>query len=187
MRKIAIYCGAAAGNNPTYANSARKLGKWMASNNIGLVYGGGQFGLMGIIAKTVIENGGHVDGIIPENLAARGASYQAVSNLQVVKDMSIRKQLMMDMADGFIALPGGPGTLEEISEVFSWSLIGDNNKPCVLFNTNHYYDNLQNMYDHMVVEGFLTSQARQKLLFSDSVEQIAEFMDTYIPPKIREY
>ena len=114
MRKIAVYCGAAAGNNPTYANSARKLGKWMASNNIGLVYGGGQFGLMGIIAKTVIENGGHVDGIIPENLAARGASYQAVSNLQVVKDMSIRKQLMMDMADGFIALPGGPGTLEEI-------------------------------------------------------------------------
>lgn len=187
MRKIAVYCGAATGDQPAYADSARELGKWMANNNIGLVYGGGQFGLMGIIAKTIMENGGHVDGIIPENLAARGASYNAISNLQIVKDMTVRKQMMMDMADGFVALPGGPGTLEEISEVFSWSLIGNNSKPCVLFNTNHYYDHLQNMYDHMVSEGFLTSQARQKLLFTDSVSQIAEFMDSYVPPKIREY
>lgn len=187
LKKIAVYCGAAAGDNPVYVESAKRLGRWLAENNIGLVYGGGKFGLMGIVASTVMNNGGHVDGIIPQELADRGASDHSISKLQIVENMSIRKKMMMNLADGFIALPGGPGTLEEISEAFSWSLIGDNDKPCILFNVNHYYDNLKKMYDHMVEEGFLSQEARQKLLFTDSFEVIAEFLETYTPPKIREY
>jgi uncharacterized protein (TIGR00730 family) len=187
LKKIAVYCGAAAGTNGIYAESARQLGLWMVKNEIGLVYGGGRFGLMGIIAKTIMENGGHVDGIIPQELADRGASYEGISKLQVVENMTVRKQIMMEMADGFIALPGGPGTLEEISEVYSWSLLGDNAKPCVLFNANHYYDSLQNMYDTMTQNGFLSAEARQKLLFSNDLTQIQHFMNTYVPPAIRKY
>lgn len=187
MKKIAVCCGAAKGNDPIYVESAKRLGIWLVENNIGLVYGGGKFGLMGVIASTVMNNGRHVDGIIPQELADRGASDHSISNLQVVENMTVRKKVMMELADGFIALPGGPGTLEEISEVYSWSIIGDNNKPCILFNVNHYYDNLQKMYDQMAEEGFLVHEARQKLLFTDSLESISQFIESYTPPEIREY
>ncbi|AEV95937.1 LOG family protein [Pediococcus claussenii] len=187
MKKIAVYCGAASGANPVYERAAKELGEWLVANNYGLVYGGGQFGLMGAIARAVLDNGGHVDGIIPKELDARGATLKSVTNLEVVENMTVRKGRMMELADGFLALPGGPGTLEEISEVYSWSIIGDNKKPCVLYNINHYYDPLKTMYQQMTSQGFLTQQAHDKLLFSDSMDKIREFMENYQPPKIREY
>lgn len=187
MKKIAVFCGAAEGESPRYTAAAQQLGKYLANHQMGLVYGGGKYGLMGQIATAVLEFGGYVEGIIPQNLADRGASYSAISKLEVVENMPVRKQRMMELADGFVALPGGPGTLEEIAEVYSWSLIGENAKPCALYNVAHYYDALQEFYDRMVKNGFLAKPAREKLLFSDSLDEIFQFINSYTPPAIRQY
>ncbi|MEE6674246.1 TIGR00730 family Rossman fold protein [Pediococcus acidilactici] len=187
MRKIAVFCGAAEGESVRYSAAAQQLGQYLANHQIGLVYGGGKYGLMCQIATAVLNSGGYVEGIIPQNLADRGASYTAISHLEVVENMTVRKQRMMELADGFIALPGGPGTLEEIAEVYSWSLIGENAKPCVLYNVAHYYDALQEFYDHMVKNGFLAKPAREKLFFSDSLNEIFQFITNYNPPAIRRY
>lgn len=187
MKKIAVFCGAAEGESPHYTAAAQQLGQYLAKHQMGLVYGGGKYGLMGQIATAVLESGGYVEGIIPQNLADRGASYSAISKLEVVENMPVRKQRMMELADGFVALPGRPGTLEEIAEVYSWSLIGENAKPCALYNVAHYYDALQEFYDRMVKNGFLAKPAREKLLFSDSLDEIFQFINSYTPPAIRRY
>lgn len=187
MKRIAVYCGASDGINPIYVEAAKHLGRWLVKNDCDLVYGGGQFGLMGTIAREVLKNGGKVYGILPKELADRGAALDTITDLKIVDNMSIRKRMMFDMSDAFIALPGGPGTLEEISEVYSWSIIGDNDRPCVLYNVNHYYDPLKTMYDQMSQQSFLTNQAHQKLLFSSSLTEIGDFMQNYVQPKVRTY
>ncbi|MCH4009394.1 TIGR00730 family Rossman fold protein [Companilactobacillus sp.] len=187
MKDIAVYCGASEGKDEIYREAAIELAHWLVQNDLNLVYGGGGVGLMGILAKTVLDDGGKVYGIMPQELVDRGAAYEGLTELKVVEDMSERKRLMLEMSDASIALPGGPGTLEEIIEAFSWSRLGDNENPCVLYNVQGYYDYLKSMFNYMTDKGFLTKKDRSKLFFSDSLENIYTFMNSYIPPKIRQY
>jgi uncharacterized protein (TIGR00730 family) len=187
MSRIAVYCGANTGNDPKYITAARDLGKWLVANDHSLVYGGGGVGLMGILAKTVLMLDGRVTGIMPDNLYKRGAALEELEDLVVVPNMATRKAEMLRMASGCIALPGGPGTLEEISEAFSWARVGDNDAPCAFYNVNGYWDPLAEMFDKMVANEFLTEEHRSKLLFSDDLDEIGEFFKTYTPPTIRKY
>lgn len=142
---------------------------------------------MGVLAKTVLADHGYVHGIITESLASRDLSQENLSKLDVVNSMDARKRAMLDNSIASIALPGGPGTLEEISEAYSWTRIGDNDNPCIFYNVNHYYDSLEAFFDTMTQNEFLTETDRKKLLFSDSLDEITQFIDSYIPPKLRSF
>ena len=159
----------------------------MITNEYGLVYGGGAVGLMGVIANTMIENGGSTIGVMPHFLEQRELAHRDLSELILVDDMHQRKRKMIDLADAYIALPGGPGTLEEISEVISWGRIGEHQNPCIFYNVDGFYDKLADFFDDMVITGFLTQDDRDKILFSDSLETIKSFIETYIAPTLREY
>ena len=184
---ITVYCGASTGNGKIYEKCAENMGKWIGKNNHVLVYGGGKAGLMGIVADTVLQEGGRAYGVMTSFLQERELAHLSLTKLITVDNMTERKKIMMEMGDVFIALPGGPGTLEEISEVISWARIGQNSKPCIVFNADGYYDSLKNMYGTMVKEGFLTEEDRDKILFSDNFDEIGKFIKGYEPPKIREY
>ncbi|XCA69717.1 TIGR00730 family Rossman fold protein [Paucilactobacillus suebicus] len=184
---MAVYCGASIGNDPVYQQAGQQLGQWLAENNIDLVYGGGRYGLMGTIAKSVLDNHGVVWGVITKELEDRGTMLESITHIKVVENMAERKLTMMNDAQAFLAFPGGPGTLEEITEAFSWALIGDNQYPCAFYNVNDYYQPLADMYDRMVEQGFLEAEGRQKLLFSDSIDEIMDFMSKYEPPMVRTY
>ncbi|MDR2833535.1 MAG: TIGR00730 family Rossman fold protein [Streptococcaceae bacterium] len=185
--KIAVYCGAADGNKPIFKNCAIALGNWIAKNNYSLVFGGGKVGLMGILADTVNENNGQTIGVMPKFLKDREIAHSNLDELYVVETMSERKQKMLDLADVCIALPGGPGTLEEITEVVSWSRIGQNNNPCIFFNVDNYYQPIIQMYDSMVENGFLSVEDRQKMLFSTDFEEIEQFIKEFAAPELRSY
>lgn len=184
---ITVYCGASLGNDPIYQDSAERLGKWIAENQHRLVYGGGRAGLMGVIADTVLAEGGEVIGIIPTFLCERELAHTGLTELITVDSMSARKQKMIALGDAYIALAGGPGTLEEISEVISWARIGQNPNPCILFNQNGYYNPLKMLFEQMVKSAFLTADDFQKILFSDDLTEIAHFISTYQAPEIRRY
>ncbi|KRN22183.1 TIGR00730 family Rossman fold protein [Lacticaseibacillus camelliae] len=186
MKKMAIYCGAYSGQ-PVYEQAARDLGAWLVANQFELVYGGGGVGLMRTLAESVLAAGGVVHGVMPANLYARGAGLAGLKDLEVVPDMAARKKRMLALADACVALPGGAGTLEEISEAFSWARVGDNASPCAFYNVNHYYDGLAAFYDHMVAEGFLTAADRSKLLFTADLTELGHFIDSYTPPRLRTY
>ncbi len=151
---ISVYCGASLGNKDLYEEAARTLGKWIAENGHTLVYGGGKAGLMGLIADEVLLHNGKVIGIIPTFLMDRELSHPNLTRLEVVHSMSERKNKMIELGNCYIALPGGPGTLEEISEVISWARIGQHHNPCILFNVGGYYDKLKDFYNDMVTNGF---------------------------------
>lgn len=184
---IIVYCGASKGNTPIYELSAKKLAQWIVKNNHRLIYGGGKAGLMGVLADTVLENGGQAVGVIPTFLEKRELAHPELSELIVVNSMSDRKAKMLSLGDACIALPGGPGTLEEITEVVSWSRIGQNNNPCIFYNENNFYNPIRIMYDNMVEMAFLSKSDRNKILFSDSLDEIGKFIDDYTPPVIRKY
>lgn len=184
---ITVYCGASQGFNEIYRKKAVELGQWIVKRNYNLVYGGGKVGLMGAISDTIISNGGQVIGIIPKFLEDREIAHAGISELISVDNMSERKYRMIELGDVFIALPGGPGTLEEITEVISWARIGQNNSPCILYNINGYFDNLRAMYDSMVSEGFLTQDDREKILFSIDILEIEDFISNYKAPEVRKY
>ncbi|MCQ9121549.1 Rossman fold protein, TIGR00730 family [Rodentibacter pneumotropicus] len=184
---ITVYCGAALGTQESFYKSAVELGKWIAERNDTLVYGGGKAGLMGVVADTVLQSGGKVIGIIPEFLQKRELVHTGLSEIFVVQSMMERKKLMIEKGNAYIALPGGPGTLEEISEVISWARIGQNNNPCILFNQDGYYEPLKEMYDQMVQNGFLTQSDREKILFSSNLAEIEQFIENYVPPAVRQY
>lgn len=185
--KITIFCGASLGNNPIYSDKTTELALWMSRNSHDLVYGGGRIGLMGLIADTIIENDGHTTGVMPTFLIDREIAHSNLSELIVVDDLPKRKAKMMSLGDAFIALPGGPGTLEEISEVISWSRIGQNDNPCILYNINGYFNHLKEMFDHMVSEGFLSQSDRDNILFSDDILEIENFILNYQKPDVRKY
>lgn len=185
--RIIVYCGASEGNAPVYLENARTLGKWIADNRHSLVYGGGNVGLMGEVANTVLKYDGRVVGVIPKFLADREIAHNGLTDLIVVDNMSERKNKILEVGDVCIALPGGPGTLEEISEVVSWSRIGQNDRPCILYNESGYYDLLEAFYDNMVDKGFLTQADRDNVYFVKSVEALNEVIDNYSRPAIRIY
>ncbi|WP_262314685.1 TIGR00730 family Rossman fold protein [Lacticaseibacillus parakribbianus] len=187
MTTVAIFCGAASGNRPAYVAAARRLGRFVAAQHWTMVYGGSGNGLMGAVAEAALGAGGDVIGIMPQNLYDRGAALPGLKHLDVVADMSVRKQRMLTLADGCIALPGGPGTLEEMSQAFSWTRIGDFAGPCAFYDVGGYWRHLAAMLDDMVAAGFLTATDRSKLLFSPDLTAIAAFMAAYEPPAVRRY
>lgn len=167
MKRICVFCGANAGSRAEYATAARDLALLMAGQKIGLVYGGGNVGLMGIIADAMLDAGSEVIGVIPASLVAKEVAHHGVTELRVVQTMHERKALMSDLSDAFIALPGGFGTLDEFFEILTWSQLGFHRKPCGLLNIAGYYDGLLKMLDHAVAEGFLRPENR-KLVIDDS-------------------
>lgn len=155
VNNICVYCGSGPGHNPAYAEAARTLGKTMAEANIGLVYGGGSLGLMGEVARSVLENDGHVTGIIPEFLSKREKMLREAQELIVTGTMHERKQIMFEKSDAFVALPGGIGTLEELVEQLTWSQLGQHRKPVVLGDIDGFWDPLLSLVSHMRDEAFI--------------------------------
>ncbi|MCI1894718.1 MAG: TIGR00730 family Rossman fold protein [Lactobacillus sp.] len=187
MKNMAVYCGAYAGADQRFTQAAQALGQWLVAHDYALVYGGGGVGLMHEIATSVLAAGGTVTGIMPENLVARGAAMPGLTHFETVPDMAVRKARMLALADVCVALPGGVGTLEEISEAFSWARVGDNASPCIFFNVNGYYDRLAAFFDQMVMDGFLSAADRSKVLFTSDFNEMAQFIAEYQPPKVRQY
>lgn len=187
IKRLAIYCGALDGNDPIYKQQANELGKMMAKRQIELVYGGGKFGLMGAVARGVLDNGGQVHGVITQELADRGVLFDRLQDVQVTPNMDRRKEQMMQLADGMLALPGGLGTLEEISQAASWVTVGDNAKPVAFYNIAGFYDELKVMLTKMNTAGFLEKPYLDSLYFSADFDKILQFMDNYHAPAYRQY
>lgn len=184
---ITVYCGANFGNDERYRHAAARLGKWIVDRGHSLVYGGGSTGLMGVVADTVLAGNAKAIGIMPSFLIERELAHKSLTEFIEVDNMSIRKKMMIERGDVFIALPGGPGTLEEITEVISWSRIGQNSKPCIFFNENDYFNSLRSMYKNMISEGFLAEDGINKILFTNDVSEIDRFIESYKAPEIRGY
>lgn len=187
MERITVFCGSSIGASDEYKKGAVQLGKEFAKRKITLVYGGSSRGNMGILADTVLENGGEVIGVIPKLLVEREISHPSLSELIVVESMHERKAKMVELADGFIALPGGPGTLEEFMEVFTWAQIGLHNKPMGLLNIHHYYDPLVHLFHHMADERFLHEKYRSMALVGDSPGSLLDQFKAYQPPSVKTY
>ena len=180
--KIAVFCGSSTGSQPSYASEAKKLGVFFGNNGIDLVYGGGKVGLMGAIADAVLESGGKVIGVTPEYLKEKEIAHEGLTELIVVKDMHERKARMASMADAFVALPGGAGTLEEIFEAWTWAQLGHHLKPCAFYNTNGFYKHLLSMINNMVDSGFLNAEYSEMLILADNPELLIRCIEKYQPP-----
>lgn len=187
MNKIAVFCGSGDGASSVYKESAKALGHELAKRNLTLVYGGASVGLMGAVADGVLEQGGEVIGILPDFLKNREIAHKGLTDLIVVDSMHERKAKMAELADGFIALPGGPGTLEEYFEIFTWAQLGLHGKPCGLLNINHYFDHLIAMFDHMVSEKFMQDKYRSIVITDTTPHGILEQFDGYVPPAVKTY
>lgn len=178
MKRITVFCGSNYGTNPAYAKAAEQLAQGMVANNIGLVYGGGNIGLMGHIADEVLRLGGEVIGVIPRKLQEREVAHTGLTQLHVVETMHERKALMANLCDGFIAMPGGIGTLEEIIEVFTWLQLEYHHKPCALLNVDGYYNKLDEFLQHMVEHKFLAENTRQSMIVESSPDKLLALMNS---------
>jgi uncharacterized protein (TIGR00730 family) len=183
MKRIAVYCGSSAGRRPEYAAAARELGALLAREKIELVYGGGMVGLMGIVADAVLNEGGHVIGVIPEKLVLKEVVHEKLPDLRVVKTMHERKALMAELADGFIALPGGYGTFEEFFEVLTWAQLGWHRKPVGLLDVAGYYHHLQAFLDQSQSEGFIRPQNRSLVLVEPTAAALLARLRDNCPPE----
>lgn len=187
MKSITVFCGSSSGFRPEYAEAAKELGRNLVEQNIRLVYGGGNVGLMGIIADEVMKNGGEVVGIIPESLDKKEVAHRGISELRVVNSMHERKALMAEFADGFIAMPGGIGTFEEFFEILTWAQLGFHHKPCGLLNVANYYDGLLSLCENAVNEGFLRKQHSELILVDSDSTKLLEKMQNYKPQTIEKW
>jgi uncharacterized protein (TIGR00730 family) len=183
INRICVFCGTNAGSRPEYGVAARRLGQLLAEEGIELVYGGASVGIMGELADSVQEHGGHVTGIIPQQLVEKEAAHTGIPNLIVVASMHQRKSQMADMSDGFIALPGGIGTLEGFFEILTWGQLGIHAKPSGILNVAGYFDGLTGFLDHAVEEGFLTEQHRDAIAVESDPERLLKRMRAYTPPE----
>jgi len=181
--KIAVFCGSSAGNNIDYINATKKLGKFFALNNIDIVYGGGNVGLMGALADSAMENGGKVYGVIPEKLKEKELAHTEITELTVVANMHERKAQMAEMADAFVVLPGGAGTLEEIFEVWTWAQLGFHQKACAFLNVNGFYDKLFEMIEHMCKNEFLKQEYSDMIIKTEDQEELLQSIKEYTAPK----
>ena len=172
MKKVCVFCGSKSGSNPLYKKITEELGKILATNDITLVYGGGGIGLMGILADTVIKNNGNVIGVIPRFLSDKELGHKQINELILVDSMHERKQRMAELADAFIALPGGFGTLEELCEILTWRQLKLIKKPVGLLNETGFFDHLLYLFDHMIREGFLKKENKDLLITDKSPEQL---------------
>jgi uncharacterized protein (TIGR00730 family) len=181
MRSVCVYCGSNAGNKPVYTERAIALGNRLAKEGLQLVYGGGNVGLMGIVADAVLEAGGEVVGVIPAQLVQWEVAHTGLTRLEVVANMHERKARMFDLADGFIALPGGFGTLDEMFEMLTWRQLGIGDKPCAFLDVDGFYSPLLAMMDRMVEERFLHPDQRRDLWHGDDIDSMMAWMRAYQP------
>jgi uncharacterized protein (TIGR00730 family) len=181
FERICVFCGTNAGARPEYGAAARALGKLLAEENIELVYGGASVGIMGELADAVHEHGGHVTGIIPQQLMKKEAAHTGIPDLIVVASMHQRKSQMADMSDGFIALPGGIGTMEGFFEILTWGQLGIHRKPSGLLNVAGYFDELIKFLDHAVAEGFLAEEHRAAILVESDPKRLLKRMRAFAP------
>lgn len=184
MKRICVFCGSSSGTRPVYRSAAQALGRTLAERGLELVYGGGNVGLMGTVADACLAAGGQVIGVIPQALmgkevAGRHLEHRQLTRLEVVDSMHTRKARMAELADGFIALPGGFGTFEEFCEIITWGQLGFHTKPCGLLNVEGYYDALLGLFDHAVEEGFLRQENRQLVLTGQAPEALLAAMGRY--------
>lgn len=179
---LTVFTGSASGADLDYTEEVRRLGAALAGAEIGVVYGGGKVGLMGQIADAALQAGGEVHGIIPEVLMGREVGHHGLTSLEIVPDMHTRKSRMADLGDGFIALPGGMGTLEEFFEVWTWQYLGLHAKPVGLYNVKGFWDPLLAMVDHMVDEGFMSAWRRDALVISTDPQDLIRALRSWTPP-----
>lgn len=182
LKRICVFCGSSLGARPVYRQAAQRLGELLAERGIGVVFGGGCVGLMGVVADAALSKGGEVIGVMPESLVRREIGHQGVTKLHVVETMHQRKALMADLSDAFIALPGGYGTLEEFCEAVTWSQLGIQQKPCGLLNIEKYWDGLLAVLDHAVDEKFVKPENAQLVLVAQTPEWMLERLLEWTPP-----
>ena len=181
MKSVCVYCGSNAGSKPIYAERAMQLGTEIARQSIRLVYGGGNVGLMGIVADAVLAGGGEVIGVLPQQLVDMEVAHRGVTQLEIVGSMHERKARMFDLSDGFIALPGGFGTLDEMFEMLTWRQLGLGDKPCAFLDVDGFYEPLIAMMDRMVEERFLHAEQRTDLWHGDDIAALLTWMKRYVP------
>jgi len=174
MKRICVFCGSSRGQKPVYAEAARELGELLARKKIGLVFGGGRIGLMGVVADAVLAGGGEAIGVIPKSLKERELGHDGVTELRIVPSMHARKAMMAELADGFIAMPGGFGTLDELCEILTWAQLGIHEKPCGLLNANNFFAPLLALFDHQMEEGFLAARHRALLRVEEKPELLVK-------------
>jgi uncharacterized protein (TIGR00730 family) len=187
MKTLCVYCGSNPGRDPVYRQQAAALGRELAARRIGLVYGGAAVGVMGAIADAVLTAGGNVTGIIPRALFVKEVAHPSLTQQHVVESMHERKALMAEMSDGFIALPGGWGTLEEIFEVLTWAQLGFHEKPCGLLNINGYFDGLFAFLEHAIEEQFVKPEYRAMLLLENHAADLLDRFADYRAPKVHKW
>lgn len=181
MNRLAVYCGSATPRDPAFIECARHVGDTLARRGIGVVYGGGRLGLMGAVADAALAAGGEVIGVIPDALVAAEVAHKGLTDLQVVGTMHQRKQAFTDLSDGFVTLPGGTGTMDELWEALSWAQIGYHAKPVGLLNLDGYYDGLIEFWETMARVGFVRAQHRDLLIVAPTLEELLERMAAFLP------
>ncbi len=184
LRRVCVFCGSSAGTRPEYADAARDMGRALADQDIGLVYGGGSVGLMGVLADAALEAGGEVIGVIPQHMTSREIAHYDLSDLRVVGSMHERKALMYELADGFVALPGGLGTLEELFEILTWCQLGLQVKPSGLLDVDGYFSRLVEFLDHVTAEGFIKEVHRRLVVVEERPDRLLDEMRAFEPPPL---
>jgi uncharacterized protein (TIGR00730 family) len=187
MKRICVFCGSSQGSRPEYRAAAEEMAGELVRRNIGLVYGGGNVGLMGILADAMLRAGGEAQGVIPLHLMALEVGHKGLTELHVVRSMHERKTLMADLSDAFVALPGGFGTLEEFCEAVTWTQLGLHAKPCGILNVRGYYSPLLRMFDHAVGEGFLKPENRALVLARDKPADLLQALEEWHPTHIEKW
>ncbi len=187
MKRVCVFCGSSRGRNGRYAEVARQVGRALARRGVGLVYGGSAIGLMGDVADAALQAGGEVIGVIPRALQLREIAHQGLTELEVVGSMHERKARMAELAEGFVALPGGMGTLEELTEVLTWAQLGLHARPCGLLDVDGYYQPLIAFLDHAVVEGFLRPEHRRILHVATDPDALLDQFLAYRPPEVQRW
>jgi uncharacterized protein (TIGR00730 family) len=183
MQRVCVFCGSSVGRNPSYAHAATALGELLARRRIGIVFGGGRVGMMGVLADSALAAGGEVIGVIPEALVARELAHTGVTDLRVVSSMHERKALMASLSDVFVALPGGFGTFEEFCEVTTWSQLGLHRKPCGLLNVEGFFEPLLALFDHAAAEGFIRPEHRAIVVVESEPATLLDRLAAYLPPR----
>ncbi len=184
MKRICVFAGSSSGARTEYVAAARELGRVLAQRKLGLVYGGARIGLMGALADAALGGGAHVIGVMPEALVAKEVAHRGLTELRVVKSMHERKAMMADLSDGFVALPGGWGTVEELFEILTWAQLGLHRKPCGVLNIQGYFDRLLSFVDHGVDEGFVRREQRVMLSLATLPGELLDLFAAYKAPVV---
>ncbi len=187
MRRVCVFCGSSPGRDPRHGQAAAALARALAARGLALVYGGGSVGLMGVLADHALAAGATVIGVIPHALAARELAHRGVPDMRVVPTMHARKALMAELADGFVALPGGIGTFEELFEVMTWAQLGIHRKPVGVLNVGGYYDPLVALLQHADAEGFIWATGRELVAVEDDPDRLLDRLARYEPPPAPEW